>query len=117
MKFNIYNGDLIGLPTNNNHAVFRWQDKDCKILFSATRQGNAISCHLASDKRGLRKLKQACKDWIEFVFSFYDWCEVIIAKTIKPSIERFISKLRFKLIANSDKYNVFIYQREQLWDL
>ena len=57
LSFQPYAGDLMGLTTNENHLVFRWNRDDCKVLFSASRRGNAASCHFASDKRGLRHIK------------------------------------------------------------
>lgn len=118
MIFHIYTGDLIGLPTNNNHLVYRWNNPDCKILFSAARQGNALSVHLASDKAGLRRLRQAASEWLRFVAMEFPWCEMVFAKTLRKSIERMVCRIGFKLLVKTAKCNVFVYdlRRGEIWD-
>lgn len=106
--FKSYNGDLMDLPVNENHLVFRWDHPECKILFSGTQQGNAISAHLASDKRGLRYLKEAIHDWSTFCFWLFDSCDTVIAKITKPSIERVAKKCGYKFLVNIKDTNVYI---------
>ena len=96
--FEKYNGDLSSLPTSETHTVFRWHEPGCKILFSATRQGNAMSCHFSSDRRGLRKLKQAIDEFCNFCIETYKWCTMIIAKIKKNSVVRLVEKCGFKFV-------------------
>lgn len=98
-NFAPYSGDLIGLPCDRNHLVFRWGDNDCKILFSVCRRGNAASCHFASDKKGLRKLKQAINEFTAFVFDLFKWCIMSIAIVSKSSIGRLIEKCGYMAFA------------------
>ena len=70
IAFEPYSGDLMGLASDENYLVFRWRNKDCKILFSVSRRGDAASCHFASDKAGLRLVKQAIDEFTQFVFFF-----------------------------------------------
>lgn len=93
--FSNYDGDLIGLATNENHLVYRWDYPGCKILFSVTRMGGGASCHFASDKAGLRHLKTAINEFCAFVFKAYKWCKMIIANVKRLSTRRFLSKLGF----------------------
>ena len=111
MSFAIYNGDLIGLPTSGDHLIFKWNESDCKILFSAAKQGNGMSCHFASDKKGLRKIKLAISAFVEFIFNEYPWCEMIFAKVTLPSVGRILPKLGFSLLSETEYCNVYILER------
>lgn len=92
VKFEPYEGDMIGLVSNSNHLVFRWYRTDCKILFSVSRRGDAASCHFASDKAGLRHVKEAIDDFVRFVFWLFDWCRMVLAQVERPSVGRLIEK-------------------------
>jgi hypothetical protein len=94
--FSEYKGDMIGLTTNDNYINYRWDKKGCKVLFSVCRRGNSANCHIASDKNGLRFLKDACNEFFDFVCSEFDWCfSVIIAVTV-DSVSRMVVKIGFK---------------------
>jgi hypothetical protein len=109
MRFLPYSGDLIKLPTSENHLIFRWVEPDCKVLFSVCRQGNGASCHFASDKKGIFKIKRAINEFCEFVF---DWCEMIIAKVMLNKIGLILEKCGFKKIVDG-KINIYI--RKKSW--
>jgi len=109
MKFLPYTGDLIGLPTSENHLNFRWAEPDCKILFSVCRQGNGASCHFASDKKGIFKIKRAINEFCEFVFWMFDWCEMIIAKTTLK-IGHLLERCGFKKVIDG-KITVYIKEK------
>lgn len=94
--FGIYSGDLMNLPTDENHLVYRWVRDDCKILFSVTKKGDAASCHFASDKRGLRFLSQASDEFCEFCFKHYWWCNNILANVGRPSITKMLKRIKFE---------------------
>ena len=66
MCFLEYNGDMMGMYSNDKHLNFKWDSAN--ILFSMCRQGNAVVCNFASDKKSLRKLKIAINEFIDFVF-------------------------------------------------
>lgn len=109
-KFYLYDGDLIGLPTNENHLVFRWVGPG-KVLFSMTQQGLAANIHFASDKKGLRHLKKACIDFVDFVFSEFEWCRMCIAHIGKESIGRLIKKIGFVYIVSSELGSIYVRLR------
>jgi hypothetical protein len=113
--FEPYSGDLIGLPTSENHLVFRWAEPGCKVLFSITQHGKSASCHFASDKRGLRHLKRAFNEFCEFVFDQYEWCKMIIAKIDRKSVCKLVEKCGFALVL--ERSNKYIYVRVRSWDL
>ena len=113
MRFYEYSGDLIGLPTNEYHLNFRWNEKDCKILFSICRKGNALSCHFASDKAGLRRIKQAIDEFCEFLFRKFDWCTMVLAKVNIDSVGRLIKKCGFEEVLISNGHTA--YQRSKSW--
>lgn len=107
VKFAPYSGFLMGLPTDGNHLVFRWLGPG-KVLFSVTQKGKAAGCHFASDKKGLRYLKQACDDFVKFCFFLFDWCKMILAHVSKDSIGRLIMKIGFVPLGNSDQGTVYV---------
>lgn len=105
-KFSLYDGYLMGLPTNGNHMVFRWHGPG-KVLFSVTQQGKAASCHFASDKKGLRHLKKACSDFVKFCFFLFPWCKMCIAHVGPKSIGRLIMKIGFIPLGYSNQGTVY----------
>ena len=111
LEFTPYSGDLMGLPTNENHMVFRWNRQDCKVLFSASRRGNAASCHFASDKRGLRHIKEAVDGFVRFAFWLFDWCEMVLAQVGRASVGRLIEKTGFIPVAEIDDTTVYMRAR------
>lgn len=112
IRFKPYEGDLIGLPTSDNHLNFRWIEPKCKVLFSVCQQGNGASIHFASDKKGLRKLKQAINEFCDFCFYLFDWCEMIIGKIQIPSVERLVVKCGFGFLGNFDN-NIRVWVKEK----
>jgi len=110
IKFLPYAGDLIGLPTSDNHLNFRWLEPDCKVLFSVCRQGNGASCHFASDRKGVFRIKRAMNEFCEFVFWLFDWCEMIIAKVTLKKVGVIIERCGFKKIIDG---NIAVYIRER----
>ena len=110
MKFIPYTGDLMGLPTSENHLNFRWTEPGCKVLFSTCRQGNAASCHFASDKRGIFKIRRAINEFCEFVFWMFDWCEFVMAKVMLKKVGPIIERCGFKKIVNG-KVNIYVRNR------
>jgi len=103
----------MGLPTSKNHLNFRWIEPDCKVLFSVCRQGNGASCHFASNKKGIFKIKRAINEFCEFVFWMFDWCEMIIAKTT-PKIGRLLERCGFKKVIDG---KITVYIKEKSWVL
>lgn len=97
----------MGLPKNDDHLVFRWNNPDCKVLFSVTRRGDAASCHIASDKAGLRLLKKAIEEWCLYVFWLWDWCKMITAQIARPSIRRLVECCGFEHWFSSDGLEVY----------
>jgi hypothetical protein len=110
-KFVEYTGDLIGLPTDDNHLIFKWNKSNCKILFSAAQQGGGMSIHFASDKKGLRKIEQAGNEFCNFIFENFPWCTMIMAKIKKSSVERLALKCNFIPLFKDEKTGVKIYGR------
>ena len=108
MRFKLYSGDLMGLPTNDKHFNFRWLEPGCKVLFSVCRQGNAASCHFASDKPGMKKIVQAINEFCEFVFWMFDWCEMILAKTGIKKVKAIIKKCRFKKVFKINNVSAYV---------
>ena len=112
IKFMPYNGDLMGLPTNENHLNFLWCEHGCKVLFSVSRQGNAASCHFASDKAGMKKIKRGIKDFCEFVFDIFPWCELIFAKVEVKKVKSIIKDCGFvKILGSNTNKSIYALER------
>jgi hypothetical protein len=109
--FSLYSGDLIGLETDRNHLVFRWNNERCKILFSASKKGSSLSCHFASDKSGLRFIKRAINDFIKFAFDKLSWCVSILAIVEKPSVKRLIERLNFIYVGDIEGCAIYLRGR------
>ena len=107
VRFSPYSGDLMGLYVDENHLVFRWHGPG-KILFSVSRRGNAASCHFASNKQGLRYIKKAVDEFVEFVFWLFDWCTMVLAQVSRKSVGRLIEKVGFEPFATSGEYTIYM---------
>lgn len=112
VEFVPYDGDRLGLAATPNHLVFRWNVDFCTILFSITRQGQSANCHFASNKQGLRYIKEAVDKFVGFVFSAFDWCRMVIANTGRPSIGRLIKKVGFIPFADCDRGTIYMRLRK-----
>ena len=110
--FEPYSGDLQGLAVTESHDVYRWKGPG-KVLFSACKQGQSINAHFASDKSGLRYIKTAINDFVDFVFWLYDWCTMVIANVGRPSIGRVIEKVGFTPFAECEKGVFYMRPRDE----
>ena len=108
--FTIATGDLLGLPTSDNHINVEWVGEG-RVLFSMTQLGDALSCHFAADKAGLRWIKQAIEEFCSCAFSWFGWCKMIIAAINKPSVERIVRKCGFSRFGTSG--NTLMYMRQR----
>lgn len=110
VEFHPYDGDLMDLPANEDHLVFRWQGPG-KVLFSVSRRGDAASCHFASNPAGLRHLKKAIDSFVLFVFWLFDWCIMVLAQVKRPSVGRLIEKVGFMPVTTIDDITVYARAR------
>lgn len=106
-------GDDLGIHKDDNHYVLEWRDLDGhRVVFSATRYGDAILCHFAPAKDSLRVAKIACLDFIDWVFSACEWCKMLLSAVDKPSVMRFVVGLEFVDIAEyADGKHLFMRVR------
>lgn len=111
--FALYRGDdLMGLCANQNHLVFEWRPPSGsvgRILFSVARKGAAAVCHFASDKLGLRYVKAAADEFVQFVFWLFPWCKMVLACVNKASVARLIQKIGFLWVADDDHGSVYAW--------
>ena len=73
-----------------------------------------MSCHLASDRSGVKLLKQAVNEFADFLFDEFPWCKMIFAKPNKSSLERLLLKTGFKKVYTFDDCEV--YARSKSWE-
>jgi len=111
--FDPYIGGTGDLLTSDKHLNFRWNNPDCNIIFSVTKQGKAAVSHFISDKSGLRKLEQAINDWCKFCFFLFEWCEMIIGVIERNSVSKLAERCGFRLVASFG--NKKVYVRRKSW--
>lgn len=106
-------GDDLGITRDDSHYVLEWRDLDGhRVVFSASRIGDAIYCHFAPEKNSLRVVKIACLDFMDWVFDVCEWCKMLITAASKPSVIRLVDKIGFIPIAESaDGKTVFMRER------
>ena len=109
ITFMPWDGPTYGLYSDENYLVFRWIGKGT-ILASVSRRGDAACAHLYSDKIGLRGLKQAINEFVEFALWLFDWCKMVLAQITKPSIERVVRKCGFNYVGEDAK-GIKVYER------
>lgn len=108
-NFYLYDGDTKDLATNENYLNFKWNNGD--VLISVTRKGNAASCHLWSDRRGAKELRNAINDWCEFCFWLFDWCEMIIGVINKKGLIPIAKDCGFQHIKTINDNHVYARPR------
>jgi hypothetical protein len=107
-----YYEDTMGLCANANYLVFRWVPipfKAGKVLFSVARRGAAAVCHFATDRRGLKQLKDAARTFIDFVFWMFPWCRMILTSVNKASVQRLVEKLGFRWVADDNNGSIYAW--------
>ena len=112
IKFMQYNGDLMGLPTNENHINFLWCEPGCKVLFSVTRKGDSLKCHLASDKNGKPKIEQAINEFAKYLFKTFEWCNMIMGETKNKNIIKWLLNCGFKKALCVNGISVCVRKRQ-----
>lgn len=103
-----YQGDMMGLHVDENHMVFRCNCCPGKILFSVSRRGNAASCHFASDKAGLRHIKEAMNRFFGFLMWLFDWCRMVLAPIKRSSVCRVVRKAGFVPLGKSGDIHIYM---------
>ena len=93
--------NALGLFRNENYIVHRWEQGGCAVYFSQTRQDMALAIHIAADRKGKTRLRDAVNDYIEATFSEYDWCEVILGAIVPRSVINLAYKCGFVEIADA----------------
>lgn len=107
-----YGPDAKGLPTNENHLQFKWVEPGRNVCASMTRLGNGASCHFTADWKGVCKLETAIREWCDFVFSSFPWCDMIISKATMESVIDLIKKCGFEFVKSFKEFEFYILRRE-----
>ena len=80
------------------------------IVFSFAKKGKAMTAHIASDKIGLRNIKQAINSFCLWLFQQYRECKMIyaaIAKELK-SMMRIVIKCGFDYLIDDSKHRIYV---------
>lgn len=75
-------GDDMGVYRDENHTVFEWVGRS-RIVFSATRMGDALSCHMAFGKEAMREVRQSIEEAFDFMMKACPWCTMVFVNIFK----------------------------------
>lgn len=111
------NAYLLGLPMNENYRVIKFKRGDKTVYFSITRQGNAISMHIAAEKKSYTMLRVAANEMCEEIFRQYDWCECIFGLVGKQSVVNLAKKCGFIVVTRGILGNdpITVVRRDREW--
>ena len=112
LKFSPYDGDLMGLACDENYLIFRWNGEG-KILGAVSRRGNAASCHFSADRKGLRHLKQAINEFVDFCYYMFDWCTMMMGFISIDSVERVVKKCGFIELEKLQDCTVYVRLKDE----
>lgn len=101
--------DAPEMPGNENHLYYSWNDE---VYFSATKHGEALSIHIAADRRGKRGLRRALNEFCEWLFQHYAWCKVIIGMVGPQSIVNLGLKCGFEIAARQGPATIMVRERK-----
>lgn len=97
-------GDNFGIFKNSHYVVVQssTRDEKDKVVFSFCQQGKAIVMHFATNKKGLRHLKPAIGEFINWAILSMPWCKMIIGVIERKSVERLALKFGFRAIHSQE---------------
>jgi len=104
-------GDDLGVVKTKKHVLMQWTDGIHRVVCSATRHGDALSCHFAASKDSLRYIKQAINEFTPWAFNVCPWCKMIIANIKRQSVKRVVEKCGFELFAYFDENSLYFKGR------
>jgi len=97
-----------GVIRDENYKVVEWKGL---VVFSYAQRGNAIMAHFAAGKDGLRSIKQAINDFVEWAFNEHEWCTMILAVIERSSVERVVKKCGFKRLNAHEDHKIYVRHR------
>ncbi len=103
-------GSDLGVYRTENYLIRQWAEKG-KVVFSLSRQGKAMRCHLAANRKALRYLKSAINEFVCWVFNQYKWCKMVIATVVIQYLGlcKILKKCSFKFVCDTPEG--YIYTR------
>lgn len=104
-------GNDLGVFRSENYRLV--ETFNGHIVFSYTQQGKAMVIHFASDKKGLRRMKEAFNSFCNWIFTNYKWCKMVIGSIKKESVRRMVKKCNCIHIANCEGSQ--LYMRVRQW--
>lgn len=100
----------LGVPRSVIYRVFKIES-DGLFVFSIARQGNAMNCHFAADKRAIWHLKDMINKAVDWIFANFSWCIMILSVSDKPSVVKLIKRCHFKHVISYDEINIYMRVR------
>lgn len=92
---------------NENYRVIRWRGPG-GIYFSYAQKGAALTAHFSAHKSGLRHIKAAISDGVEWAFHHYDWCKMIFASVKRDSVGRLALKCGFEYYRTTPDQTIYV---------
>jgi len=94
--------ERLGLPVTSDYLVFRYIPGNGSVFFSATRQGDAVTIHIAADRTGKSKLREAVDRFCSKIFLDFPWCKIIMGVVGPRSVVNLALKCGFHIIGTMD---------------
>lgn len=101
-------GDDCDVFTDADHEMVEWADGKCRVVFSYSQVGKAISAHFACRQAGLRKVKTAINEFCEWAFYAYEWCRMIYAVVDTNSSRNVVKKCGFDYLTTRNGYDIYV---------
>ncbi len=99
--------NCLGVDHDNNYRMVSCCDGH--ITFSYASKGKAMTIHFASDKIGLRYVRESIDSFCKWLFKNYD-IKMIFGAIDKnrESIMKMIEKIEFVYLADDSKHHIFV---------
>ena len=100
--------DDLGVYKTDNHRLTEFNTANGRIVVSYAKKGEAMDCHFAAEKGALKHMKEAINAFSDAVFMEYEWCTMIMAVIVRPSVERLVKKCQFEYLTEGDGKKVYV---------
>jgi len=95
-------GNDFGIYRNDNHILKEWRENG-RVVFSFSRRGDALVCHFSCEKKAIRHLRLAFKDFINWVFVEFPWCQMLMTGIDKASVKNLVKNFDFFKVGIDDE--------------
>ena len=101
--------DALDIYFDKNYWCVQYKDK--QIFFTFSQRGKAISAHFSASRKDLREIRGAIENFINWIYTIYPWCEMIMATITKPSVKRLVERIGFDHVCDAEGKSVYVRAR------